>query len=80
MANRKPWTARILNAATKEDSVNRSMLRRRLRLPSTEMDSEQFNRGPGRSLTYLAKGKYLKRTDRGEYTITKKGERTVAAY
>lgn len=79
-SNRKPWTERILNAATKEDFVSNSVLRRRLRIPTTEMNNQEFNRSVGRSMRHLAHKGKLKRVDLGEYTITKKGERAAYSY
>jgi len=78
MSNRKPWTERILNAASKEDVVSNPVLRRRLRIPTTEMDNFDFNISVGRSMRHLAKKGKLKRVGNGEYRITKKGEKAVA--
>lgn len=79
-SNRKPWTERILNAATKEDFVSNRVLRRRLRIPTTEMDTDQFHETVGRSMRHLASKGKLKRIGTGEYRITKKGERCVVPY
>ena len=78
MSNRKPWTERILNAATKEETVSNSILRRRLRIPTTEMDNFEFNLSVGRSMRHLATKGKLKRVATGEYAITKKGAKAVA--
>ena len=76
----KTWKERVLNAATKEDQIDRSTLRRRFRIPSTEMDNETFNNIIGRTTRHLYAEKALKRTDRGVYEITRKGERILAEY
>lgn len=79
-SNRKPWTERILSAAAKEGTVSNSSLRRRFRLPLTEMSNEDFNVSVGRSMIHLAQTGRLKRVERGEYTITKKGLREANAH
>jgi len=78
MSNRKPWTERILNAATKEETVSNPVLRRRLRIPTTEMDNFEFNLSVGRSMRHLANKGKLKRVGTGEYRITKKGEKAAS--
>ena len=78
MANRKTIAQRILHAATKENKISTPVLRRRMRIPSTEMDQEDFNNSIMRSARALAAKGMLKRTDRGEYKITKKGMKAVA--
>lgn len=80
MSYRKPWTARILNAASKENRVDARTLRNRLRIPGTAMDSFEFDNTIGRTMRHLAEQKYLKRTARGEFKITKKGEKAVYSY
>lgn len=77
-SNRKPWTERILNAATKEQTVSNSTLRRRFRIPQTEMSNDEFNTSIGRSMVHLAHTGRLQRVNRGEYKITKKGLREVS--
>lgn len=79
MANSKTWSERILNAASKEESINVSVLRKRFRLPSTEVNSTQFNNSIMRTARKMAESKLLKRTDRGVYAITKKGVKALAA-
>lgn len=79
MANSKTWSQRILNAASKESSIDNSTLRVRFRLPKTEMDQESFNNSIGRTVRYMAENKMLKRIERGVYTITKKGEKALNA-
>lgn len=76
----KTWKERILNAATKEETINRQTLRRRFRIPSTEMDNETFNNTIGRTTRHLFADGELKRTDRGQYEITRRGERALAEY
>lgn len=78
MANSKTWSARILNAASKESTINNSTLRVRFRIPKTEMSQEEYNNVIGRTTRYLAESKMLKRVDRGTYTITKKGLKALA--
>lgn len=73
MAKTKTWSERILNAATKENTISNRTLRVRLRIPKTEMDQESYNNCIGRTTRRLCASKMLKRTDRGVYTITKKG-------
>ena len=74
----KTWKERILNAATKEETINRQTLRKRFRIPSTEMNNEAFNNTIGRTTRSLYASKALKRTDRGQYEITKKGEKMLS--
>lgn len=78
MANRKTIAQRVLHAATKEKTISTSVLRRRMRIPTTQMDSEYFNNSVMRTTRALAEEKMLKRTGRGEYTITKKGIKALA--
>lgn len=77
MANSKTWSERILNAASKENSIDNSTLRVRFRIPKTEMSQEEFNNVIGRTTRYLCENKMLKRIERGVYTITKKGEKAL---
>lgn len=80
MANkRKTWSERVLNAASKETVITTSTLRRRFRIPTTEMTQESFNNSVMRTVRYMAEDKYLKRIGRGEYRITKKGEKALFA-
>lgn len=71
--NRKTWKERILNAATKEDSINTSTLRRRFRIPATEMNAEYFHNSIMRAVRQLKTDKAMKRTGPGQYELTKKG-------
>ena len=77
MAKSKTWSARILNAASKEYSIDNRTLRVRFRIPKTEMSQEEYNNTIGRTTRHLYENKMLKRTDRGVYTITKKGEKAL---
>lgn len=76
----KTWNERILNAASKEESINRSTLRRRFRIPQTEMSNEFFHNSVMRATRKLAEKKALKRVDNGTYTITRRGEKMLAYY
>ena len=78
MANYKTIAQRVLHAATKEKTISTSVLRRRMRIPTTQMDSEYFHNSVMRTTRLLAGEKLLKRTGRGEYTITKKGIKAMA--
>tara|TARA_R110000868_G_scaffold92791_1_gene257355 strand:+ start:669 stop:917 length:249 start_codon:yes stop_codon:yes gene_type:complete len=80
MTNSKTWKERILNAATKEQSINRQTLRKRFRLPSTEMNNEAFNNTIGATARAMRADGLLKRTARGVYQITRKGEKQLAYY
>lgn len=79
MANSKTWSERILNAASKENSIDNRTLRVRFRIPKTEMNQEEYNNVIGRTTRHLAESNMLKRVDRGVYTITKKGRKAVGA-
>ena len=79
MAKSKTWCERILNAASKEETISNSVLRVRFRIPKTEMSQEEFNTSIGRSMVHLAANKMLKRVERGVYTITKKGQKAISA-
>lgn len=76
----KSWKERVLNAASKEETVNRQTLRRRFRIPSTEMSNEEYHNSIGRTVRHLASEGSLKRTDRGQFEITRKGEKMLAYY
>jgi len=75
----KTISQRVLHAATKEKSITTSVLRRRMRIPRTEMSNESFNNTIGRTVRLMAENGMLKRTDRGTYTITSKGRKAVNA-
>lgn len=79
MANKKTWSERILNAASKESIINTRTLRMRLRIPKTEMDSTDFNNSVMRSTRFLYAEGMLKRVDRGVYKISKKGKKYISA-
>ncbi len=76
--NTKTWSERILNAATKEQTINTSVLRKRLRISSNVMDDVQFHGTVMRTVRNLASDNLLKRVDSGVYTITKKGTKALA--
>jgi hypothetical protein len=78
--NSKTWKERILNAATKEETINRQTLRKRFRIPGTEMSNEEFNNTIGRTARHMKADGLLKRTERGQYQITRKGEKQLAYY
>jgi hypothetical protein len=77
MSNKKTMKARILNAASKETSIRNTNLRRRLRIPGTEMDNVSFNNSILRTARFLMEDGLLKRVARGEYAITKRGMKAV---
>lgn len=79
MANSKTWSARILNAASKESSIDNRTLRVRFRIPKTEMSQEEYNNVIGRTTRLLCENKMLKRVDRGTYSLTKKGLKAINA-
>ena len=76
----KTWKERILNAATKEATINRQTLRKRFRIPATEMSNEGYNNSIGRTTRAMKADGLLKRTERGVYQITRKGEKQLAYY
>jgi repressor of nif and glnA expression len=79
MAQSKTWSQRILNAASKETTVDNSTLRVRFRIPKTEMSQESFNNSIGRTMRYMAEIKLVKKVGVGEYQITKKGVKALVA-
>lgn len=79
MAQSKTWSQRILNAASKESTVDNSTLRVRFRIPKTEMSQESFNNSIGRTMRYMAEIKLVKKVGVGEYQITKKGYKALVA-
>lgn len=79
MSNKKTTKARVMHAALREDSINVSTLRRRMRIPTTEMDPTSFNNTVMRTTRQLAADGLLKRTTRGEYKITKRGVKSMVA-
>jgi len=76
----KTWKERVLNAASKENTITRQVLRRRLRIPATEMDNVYFNDTIGRTARHLYADGYLKRTERGSYKITPRGKKALAGF
>ena len=77
--NKKTWAERILNAASKEETITIAVLRKRFRLPTTEASNEYFNNSIMRTARLLASPstKQLKRVAPGEYKITNKGFRVL---
>jgi hypothetical protein len=75
MPKRKKWGERILYAAGKERVINERVLRRRLRIPKTEMDSRKFHNTVMRVVRLAAEEQngLLVRTRAGEYRITRYG-------
>ena len=75
MPKHKTWAERVLNAAGKERIINESVLRRRLRIPKTEMNSRKFHNSVMRTVRLGAEPQngYFKRTGKGEYRITRYG-------
>ena len=74
----KTWKERVLYAASNEETISRSTLRRRMRIPSTEMDNRSFDGTVMRAARTAVSEKLLKRMDNGIYRITKKGEKFLA--
>lgn len=79
MSNKKTIAKRILNAASNEETINNSILRKRMRLPKTEVDQISFNNSIMRTARLLAETGMLKRKDRGVFSITKKGLKAINA-
>jgi hypothetical protein len=77
--NSKTWSERILNAASKEESITMGTLRTRFRIPRTEMDNVSFSGTIMRTARLMAETKLLKRTAAGEFKITKKGLKALNA-
>jgi len=75
----KTMAERILNAATKETTINTTVLRKRLRLYATEVNSSAFHNTVMRTTRLLAENGLLKRTEPGTYTLTKKGLKVANA-
>lgn len=73
----KTWSERILNAAQKEDTINTSTLRKRFRIPRTEMDPITFDGTVMRTVRRLAESGELNWVYRGTYKITRKGKKAV---
>jgi len=71
----KTWKERVLYAAANEETIDRSTLRRRMRIPTTEMDNRSFDGVVMRAARTAVSEKLLKRVDNGVYRITKKGRK-----
>lgn len=76
---RKTWGERILYAAGKERVINERVLRRRLRIPKTEMNSRKFHNTVMRVVRLAAEDQngLLMRTRVGEYRITRYGRKCL---
>ncbi len=69
---------RVLYAATKETTIDSTVLRRRMRIPRTEMNNEYFNGTVMRTVRAAAQDGLLKRVGTGTYRITAKGKKVIA--
>lgn len=74
----KTWKERVLYAASNEETIDRSTLRRRMRIPSTEMDNRTFDGTVLRAARTAVTEGYLKRKENGVYAITKQGRKAIA--
>jgi hypothetical protein len=79
MSKHKTWGERILYAAGKERVINTQVLRRRMRIPKTEMDSKDFHNTVMRVVRLAAEEQngLLVRTRAGEYRITRYGRKCL---
>ena len=73
----KTWKERVLYAASNEATINRSTLRRRMRIPSTEMDNRSFDGTVMRAARTAVNEGLLKRKENGVYALTKKGAKAI---
>lgn len=74
----KTWKERVLYAASNEASINRTTLRRRMRIPSTEMDNRSFDGVVMRAARSAVSEGLLKRKENGVYALTKQGRKSIA--
>jgi hypothetical protein len=74
----KTWKERVLYAASNEVSIDRSTLRRRMRIPSTEMDNRSFDGTVMRAARTAVSEGLLKRKENGVYALTKQGRKAIA--
>ncbi len=74
----KTWKERVLYAASNEVSIDRSTLRRRMRIPSTEMDNRSFDGTVMRAARTAVSQGLLKRKENGVYALTKQGRKAIA--
>lgn len=74
----KTIAERILHAASKETVISNTVLRRRMRIPRTEMNTYEFNNTVLRTARYLNESGELNRVARGKFVITRKGAQTLA--
>jgi hypothetical protein len=79
MSKHKTWGERILYAAGKERVINTQVLRRRMRIPKTEMNSKEFHNTVMRIVRLAAEEQngLLVRTRAGEYRITRYGRKCL---
>ena len=79
MTKSKTWGERILYAAGKERVINTRVLRRRLRIPKTEMNQRDFHNTVMRVVRLAAEEQngLLTRTRAGEYRITRYGRKCL---
>lgn len=75
---RKTWKERVLYAASNEATIDRTTLRRRMRIPSTEMDNRSFDGIVMRAARTAVTEGYLKRKENGVYALTKQGRKAIA--
>jgi hypothetical protein len=82
MPRHKTWGERILYAAGKERVINTRILRTRMRIPKTEMDSRTFHNTVMRVVRLAAEEQngLLTRTRAGEYRITRYGRKCLELY
>jgi len=71
MANKKTIKSRVINAFLKGETLNKKDLRRKLRIPRTEMGDYWFDASYMRTVRQLFLDGYLSRKDRGTYAVTK---------
>jgi hypothetical protein len=79
MPKNKTWGERILYAAGKEQVINTRVLRRRMRIPKTEMNSKEFHGTVMRMVRLAAEEQngLLVRVRAGEYRITRYGRKCL---
>jgi hypothetical protein len=79
MPKNKTLAERILYAAGKERVINTSVLRRRMRIPKTEMNSREFHGTVMRVVRLAAEEQngLLVRVRAGEYRITRYGRKCL---
>jgi hypothetical protein len=68
MANKKTIKSRVINAFLKGETLNKKDLRRKLRIPRTELGDYWFDASYMRTVRKLQEDGYLSRVYRGTYT------------